>query len=328
MVEHLIWFERPIHPEMISELASNVRIIEPDSPSDPYGRIELGRGVIASSLPYTAKVMDRATNAFVIARTGIGYDQIDVDAATERGIAVCNTPDGPTVSTAEHTLALILAVAKRVSRAAMALKVTEGNYYSNHQAIELAGKTLGLIGFGRIARRVARGAQGIGMQVIAYDPLAQSDDFFVLRVDDLEQLLSASDVVSIHVPLTPDTKHLLDRTGLRLMKQGAILVNTSRGGVIDQEALLEALDAGHLFGAGLDVTDPEPLPPEHPLLNRADVVVTPHVASATSEGRARIFLTALAQAVTVLERRRPDHLVNPEVWEQVENRMMGIHRGQ
>lgn len=327
MAEDTIWFERPIHPELLDQIPPGMQIIEPTG-SDPYDGIDRARGVMASALPYTRTVIDRAARAFVIARTGIGLDLVDVNAATDRGIAVCNTPDGPTVSTAEHTVALLLAVAKRVTQAATALRNAEGNYYSSHQAIELEGKTLGLIGFGRIARRVARSAEGLGMRVIAYDPLAAGEVFFVQRLDDLEDLLASSDVVSIHVPLSKDTRHLMNRTRFESMRPGAILVNTSRGGVIDQDALLEAIDSGHLFAAGLDVTDPEPLPPDHPLLNRANVVVTPHVASGTIEGKVRIFLTALSQVLTVLKGQRPEHLVNPEVWARVEDRMAEANRGE
>lgn len=328
MDEATIWFERPIHPELLDQIPPDIQIIEPNPGSDPYDGIDRGRGVMASALPYTRTVIDRALTALVIARTGIGVDLVDVEAATNRGIAVCNTPDGPTVPTAEHTVALLLTAAKRVTQAATALRNAEGNYYSRYAAIELEGKTLGLIGFGRIARRVARAAEGLGMSVVAYDPLAAADGFFVQRLDDLDELLASSDVVSIHVPLTTDTRHLMNRTRFGLMRPGAILVNTSRGGVIDQAALLEALDSGRLFAAALDVTEPEPLPPDHPLLNRPNVVVTPHVASGTNEGRARIFLTALSEVLAVLKGQRPEHLVNPEVWPRVVDRISEANRGQ
>jgi phosphoglycerate dehydrogenase-like enzyme len=275
---------------------------------------------MASTLVYGVEVMDRARRLLVIARTGIGYDKVDVGAATDRGIAVCNTPEAPTVSTAEHALALILAAAKGLERAAAALRAGEGDYYNRHRATELEGKTLGLVGFGRIARRLARMAAALGMEVVAYDPLIEDDQFFVRRAGTLDDLMAESHVVSLHVPLTPGTRHLIDASRLANLRPGSILVNTARGEVVDQDALLAALDSGRLAAAGLDVTEPEPLPPSHPLLSHPAVVVTPHVASATEEGRTRIFRTALDQAVKVLQGRRPEHLVNPEVWTHLEQR--------
>jgi D-3-phosphoglycerate dehydrogenase len=323
MADLPIWFERVISPELLGQIGLTVEILGPGKASDPYTGIENAAGIMASVLPYTEAVMDRAANAVVIARTGIGMDAVDIGAATDRTIAVCNTPDGPTVSTAEHAIALILAVAKGLTRSAEALRLSEGNYYSHNQAIELDGKSIGLVGFGRIARRVGRAAQGLGMNVLAYDPFVSDEGFFANRVDSLDNLLALSDVVSIHVPLTTDTRYLFDRARFQTMRPGSILVNTSRGSVVDQNALIEALDSGQLFGAGLDVTDPEPLPPDHTLLHRVNVIVTPHVASGTSEGRERIFLTALAQVLMVLNGQRPDHLMNPEVWPHIEKRLAG-----
>ncbi len=262
--------------------------------------------------------MERAPHLRVICRTGIGVDKVDIAAATARGIAVCNTPDGPTVSTAEHTVALLLAAAKHITRSAQWLRAAETEMYRRHEAIELAGTTLGLIGYGRISRRVAQAAHGLGMEVVAFDPyLAETAFAGARRAATLVEVLGAADVVSVHVPLTTDTRHLFGAAEFDAMKAGAVFVNTSRGGVVDQEALLAALDSGRLMSAGLDVTDPEPLPPDHPLLNRNDVVVTPHVASATFAGRRRIFRSAFAQAVLVANGERPPHLVNPEVWDDL-----------
>ncbi len=321
---HPIWFERPVHPDLSGLVGPEVEMLGPGSAADPFAGIEGARGVMASTLTYGPEVMDRAGLLLVIARTGIGYDQVDLEAATQRGIAVCNTPDAPTVSTAEHTIALLLAVTKNVVGAAAALAGAAGGYYTTHRALELEGKTLGLVGFGRIARRVAQAAAGLGMKVTAYDPLVPAAEFFVDRASDLDELARQADVISIHVPLTPDTRHLFDRRRLRSMRPGSVLVNTSRGAVVDHGALLEVLQSGHLWGAALDVTDPEPLPADHPLLHRSDVVITPHVASGTAEGRQRIFTTALAQVLAVLNGGRPDHLVNAEVW--AERRGKADHR--
>ena len=314
-----VWFERAIPTEFGDEVGPSIEVVGPGTASDPFAGIDSAAGVIASVLSYNGAVMDRAKRVVAIVRTGIGFDRIDVEAATARGIAVCNTPDAPTVSTAEHAIALLLAVTKGVAASADRLRAGEPDLYSQHRAIELEGKILGLVGFGRIARRVAVVARALGMEVVAFDPFQDPDNVGVATMETLDDLLHVADVVSIHVPLTGDTRQLFDDGRFKAMKQGAFLINTSRGPVVNQTSLIAALDAGYLRGAGLDVTDPEPLPPDHPLLHRSDVVVTPHVASATAEGKRRIFRSAVAQMTAVLEGREPEHLVNPDVWPPARN---------
>jgi D-3-phosphoglycerate dehydrogenase len=311
-----VWFERVIAPELVPEVAAAVTILGPSTPDDPYAGLAAARAALASSMRYDAALMDRAPELRLIARTGIGYDLVDVAEATRRGIAVCNTPDAPTISTAEHAVTLILCVAKNVKVAETRLREGSGGYYARHTAIELDGKVLGLVGFGRIARRVAAMCAGIGMRVTIFDPFLPDAGVppTVTRVASLEALLRGADVVSVHVPLDDASRGMFGTDQFRLMKAGAVFVNTARGGLVDGDALLDALETGHLFGAGLDVTDPEPLPPSHPLLDRDDVVVTPHIASATSDSRVRIFRAAFEQVVTALAGERPAHLVNPEVW--------------
>jgi phosphoglycerate dehydrogenase-like enzyme len=263
--------------------------------------------------------MDRAPGLKVIARTGIGVDGVDVAAATERGIAVCNTPDGPTISTAEHAVTLMLSAAKNVGTARAALRTGGSDaYFAAHRGIELSGKVLGLVGLGRIGRHVARIARGLGMEVRFFDPFVAASDVpaGVIRVEALGDLLAGADVVSLHLPLTGSSRGMFGADQFASMKPGAIFINTARGGLVDQDALVATLEAGRLFGAGLDVTSPEPLPSDHPLLHRQDVVVTPHIASATTEGKARMFEIAFREAIAVIEGRRPEHLVNPEVWER------------
>jgi phosphoglycerate dehydrogenase-like enzyme len=168
---------------------------------------------------------------------------------------------------------------------------------------------------GRIGTTVARIAAGLDMQVIAHDPFVEGPALAGVRmVDTLERLLTEADVVSLHLPLTEETTHLVDAAALERMKPDSILINTARGGLVDHTALLTALEQGRLFGAGLDVTEPEPLAPDHPLLHRQDVVVTPHVAAATRAGKARLYKSAVEQTLQVLRGERPPHLVNPNVW--------------
>jgi D-3-phosphoglycerate dehydrogenase len=313
-----VWFEREILPDLVESVTAEAIILGPASatPGDPYRTLSAADGVVASVHRYDAALMDLAPNLKAISRTGIGYDKVDVLAATERGIAVCNTPDGPTISTAEHAVTLMMMVAKNVKRSEAELRGGGTDFYARHVGIELTGQTLGLVGFGRIARQVARIAEGLGMVVAAYDPYLDAATFGsdVARCDALERLLTRADVVSIHVPLTDDNAGLFGVELIQQMKLGSILINTARGGLIDHAALEAALDSGHLFGAGLDVTDPEPLPPDHALLTRFDVVVTPHVAAGTTGAKRRIFRAALGQVIQVINGQRPPSLVNPEVW--------------
>ncbi len=315
-----IWFERDMPQHLSATLAGVATPIGPGTatPNDLLSAIGLAEAAIASSLAtYDGPAMDRAPLLRVIARTGIGVDKVDLEAATQRGIAVCNTPDAPTISTAEHAITLMLTVAKQVPEALAALRGGGRDFFASHQGEELSGRTLGLAGIGRIGSRVAQMAAGFDMRVIAFDPFVDESAATaagIELVDSLDGLLAEADVVSLHVPLTAGTRHLIDGERLLLMKPGAILINTARGGLVDHDALLSAIEVGHLAGAGLDVTDPEPLPPDHPLLRRNDVVVTPHIAAATAAGKARLYESAVTQALQVLRGEYPNHLVNEMVW--------------
>ena len=314
-------------PALKPLIPSSIEVLGPSRADDIHAGIATAGAAIAARIRYNDNLFDLAPDLVAVCRTGIGCDAIDLEAATRRGVAVCNVPDGPTVSTAEHAVALLLAAAKRVVQSGNRLRKGRGNYFASHQAIELAGKTLGLVGFGRIARRVATIGSGIGMDILAYDPYLADADFCppVVRAAALAELLARSDVVSVHVPLTPDNARMFDADAFAGMKQGAVFVNAARGGLVDQEALVDALDSGHLFGAGLDVTNPEPLDPAHTLLHRPNVTVTPHIAAATGEARIRMFKSAISQALMVMDGRRPPHLVNPDSWDRVLVRL--AHRG-
>lgn len=294
--------------------STGIRILGPGDDRDPYRGVEDAAAVVAGVRRYDRNVMDRAPHLRVIARTGIGYDLVDLSAATERGIRVCNYPEGPTVPTAEHTMALLLAVAKRLTNLQRDLRNADHDAIAGHTSFELAGKLLGLVGWGRIARRVARAAAALGMSVTAYDPFLADDQFgTVTRSHDLDEMVSRADAVSIHAPLTEDSRGMFDHRRLRAMKRGAILINAARGGLVDTDALVEAITSGHLRAAGLDVTNPEPLPPDHPLLSLDNVLITPHTASWTQEAMRRMLLGAVDEVLAVLNGGSPAHLVNPEV---------------
>lgn len=320
-----IWFERRVSPELMPFVPSSVDMLGPGRDDDPLAGIAAAQAAIAARLDYDDPLFDRAPDLLGVFRTGIGYDTVDLEAATRRGIAACNVPQGPTVPTAEHSVALLLAAAKQLVRSGDRLRAGTGNYFSRHGAMELDGKTLGLVGYGRIARRVGAVGRALGMAVLAYDPYLPDEAFApdAERARTLEELLGRSDAVSVHIPMSAGNARMFDAGTFATMKKGALFVNAARGGLVDHDALIGALDSGHLSGAGLDVTDPEPLNPDHPLLHRSDVIVTPHVASATPEARERMFSGAVRQACMVLDGRRPPHLLNPDAWPGVLGRLAG-----
>lgn len=309
---HRVWFERAVLPRLEEEVAAMCAPLGPGRPGDEFAGIDRAEAIIAGSYEYTGAVMDLAPDLRVISRTGIGYDRVDIDAATKRHVVVCNAPDAPTISTAEHTIMLVLAVVKRLKESERRLRAGETDLYAGHDAVELDEKVLGLVGFGRIARRVAGVAAAMGMRVHTYDPYRKKSGE-VVNHETLAGLLAHADVVSVHVPLNDETTGMFGAEQFATMKPGSVFVNTARGGLVDHEALLDSLEQEHLMGAGLDVTDPEPLPPDHGLLHRENVVVTPHVATATDAAKERLLMDALEQALQVLDGRRPPNVVNPEV---------------
>ena len=316
-----IWFERTLpreHAHLVEGLARPLGYGREPS-ADPMAEIAQAEAVVASAkVVYDGALMDRAPALKVIARTGVGYDNISVPEATARGICVCYTPDAPTISTAEHTLALMLAAAKQLKRynRAMIAQPT-ADHITGYYGLELHGRRLGLVGLGRIGARVAHVARALGMSVAAYDPFVtpgRAAELGVEMASSLEALLSEADVVSLHVPATPETRHMINAQRLAQMKAGAYLINAARGALVDEAALLNALESGHLSGAGLDVFDCEPPPGDHPLLSRDDVIATPHLAGPSPAGRQRMWEGAISQALQVLRNERPAHLLNPDVW--------------
>lgn len=257
--------------------------------------------VLAGMRRWDAASMAKGSRLRVISRIGVGYDTVDVAAATAAGITVCYAPHAPTVSTAEHTVALMMAITKDLggSRA----RAREGHTGGPATTLELDGRVLGLLGFGRIARRVASVGAALGMTVIAHDPFLATDpsvDWAPATPVSFDELWRGSDVVSLHAPGTGATRHIVNTETLAMMRTGSFLVNCARGSLVDQDALLHALDGGWLAGAGLDVTEPEPLPVDHPLLCHPHVLVTPHVASGTAAGRRRLYAHAIENALATL----------------------------
>ena len=267
--------------------------------------------IVRSATKVTRAAIAAGTRLEVIGRAGAGVDTIDVDAATERGIIVMNTPGGNTTAVAEHTLALLLALARRVAVADATL--TAGRWEKNRlQGVELLGKTLGILGLGRIGGEVARRALGFRMQVLAYDPYLTREAAERLGVDsvELDELLTRSDFITIHTPLTGDTRHLIGEAELARMKPGVRLINCARGGIIDEAALARALASGQVGGAGIDVFEQEPPPADHPLLRFEQVVLTPHLGAATDEAQSAVALAIADQVADVLVRGVVSNAVN------------------
>jgi D-3-phosphoglycerate dehydrogenase len=267
--------------------------------------------IVRSATRVTRPVIEAATDLVVVGRAGAGVDNIDVDAATERGVIVMNTPGSNTIAVAEHTIALLLAQARNVPQAHGALK--NGQWEKSRFAgIEVYNKTLGIVGLGRIGSEVARRALGLGMKVITYDPYLTRDAAQRLGVESVElaELLQRSDFISVHTPLTADTRGLLGESQLALMKPGVRLINCARGGVIDETALAEAIRAGRVAGAALDVFETEPLPAGHPLLSLDRVVVTPHLAASTAEAQSTVSLAIAEQVAAVFVRGAVLNAVN------------------
>jgi D-3-phosphoglycerate dehydrogenase len=247
--------------------------------------------IVRSATRVDAAMLEGAPDLKVVGRAGVGVDNIDVAAASERGVAVMNSPGGNTISASELTMALMLAVARRVTEADRSIR--EGRWErATLQGIELRGKTLGVIGAGRIGWEVAQRCRAFGMRVIVYDPylaLDRADELHPLLVS-LDRLIESSDIITLHVPLNAETRGMIGTDALGRMKKGAFVINVSRGGVVDEDALALALTDGRIAGAGLDVYEHEPIPPDSPLLQAPNLVLTPHLGASTKEAQIQVAL--------------------------------------
>jgi D-3-phosphoglycerate dehydrogenase len=266
--------------------------------------------VVRSATKLTADVIERATNLKVIGRAGVGVDNVDVEAATRRGIVVANAPESTVVSAAEHTIGLLVALARNIPQAHAALK--QGRWErKTYGGIELAGKTLGVLGFGRIGQQVARRALGLGMRVVAYDPYVAAERFRELgaeRVETPEDVYDAAEFITLHLPLTDETRQSIDASAFARMRDGVRIVNAARGQLVDEPALVDALKSGKVAGAALDVFSAEPY--SGPLLELDNVVVTPHLAASTDEAQDRAGVIVAEQVAAALEGGLVSNAVN------------------
>ena len=252
--------------------------------------------VVRSETKVTAELMDAGARLRVIGRAGVGVDNIDVGAATARGIVVMNAPDGNTITTAEHTMALLVALARRVPQACASLKAGRWEK-KKFVGVELQGKTLGVVGLGRIGRVVANRAQGFGMSVVAFDPFVSPDAAREAGMEllPLEEVFARADFLTVHTPLTAETRGIIGAQAFARMKRGVRVINCARGGLVDERALLVAIKEGTVAGAALDVFEQEPPPSDHPLLALDEVIVTPHLGASTKEAQEGVAVTVAEQ---------------------------------
>lgn len=308
----------PSGPESIADFAQCTGMDEYESVEDALDDIDRYDAVIVRVADLDADVIDRADTLRVIAKHGAGLDNVAVDAASRRGIVVCNTPGANARSVGEHAVTLLFALRRNLRPADR--HVRSGKWdRSEFTGHELTGDTLGLFGFGAIAHEVADLVQGMGQTVLTYDPYVPDDEIpaRVARVTEFSDLFARSDAVSIHAPLTDETHHAVSTDELEALGERGILINSSRGPIVDEAALLEALETGALGGAGLDTFEEEPPGEDHPLYDRDDVLLTPHVGGVTDEALARMSKRSARNIRSVYNGEFPPSTVNRRALDEV-----------
>lgn len=269
--------------------------------------------IVRSGVRVTREVFAAAPQLKAVARAGVGVDNIDVEAATEHGVVVMNTPGGNTISTAEHTFALMLALARQLPAGDASMRAGKWDR-KNFMGVELRGKTLGLLGFGRIGQAVGKRALAFEMNVIAYDPLLPDDAFAALGVQRVttDALYAQADFISLHVPLLDTTRAMINADAIARMKNGVRIINAARGALIHDADLAAALQSGKVAGAALDVFEPEPPAPDNPLLGLPQVIHTPHLAASTSDAQVTVAIEAAELIVAALLHGSYANVVNPQ----------------
>ncbi len=313
-----IYVTEPIHDDALALLRKHADV---DVGSDSIGRSEIlarvapAETILSKTDPVIidAELMAAAPRLRMVARHGTGYSNVDIDHATANGIAVTVTAGANIVAVSEYTVGMMLTAARCLPQASAACAKGAPERH-NFAGVQISGKTFGIIGVGRIGRAVVERVAALGMRVLAYHPRPSAKDLvdLPLQLVDLETLLQESDVVSLHVPLKPDTTNLINARELAMMKPQAILLNLSRGGVVNENALYEALSHDHIFGAATDVLAHEPVRADEPLLGLSNCIVLPHIAAMTFESQREIAMTAAGQCLEVLAGRVPQYIVNPD----------------
>jgi D-3-phosphoglycerate dehydrogenase len=315
---------KPIHEDALALLAQEVEVLTPfkASPAEIKAMLPDVQGMIlcAGMKMDASTIAEVASSMEVIGRHGAGLDIVDVDSATGHGIPVVFTPLGPTESTAEHAFLLMMAVARKLTF--LDRSVRAGNFHVRDQVVgtELQGKKVGVVGFGNIGRRFAEMCRGaLQMEIYAYDPFIAPQkiaDWGAVYQESVLMMAAQVDFLSLHIPATPDTHHIVDAAVLEALGPKGYLINCARGPVVDEQALLQALQENRIAGAALDVFDPEPPQADNPLFALDNVVLTPHLASFTDEGRQRMGLMVAEDVLRVLRGEAPRYLANPAVFDK------------
>ncbi|MBC7319116.1 hydroxyacid dehydrogenase [bacterium] len=313
---------QPIHESGINLLKSAGFEVVYASSSDPKvvaKEIKGIDGVIVRAAPFTSEIIEQADALKVISRHGVGVDNIDIESASKKGILVLNTPGVNDVSVAEHTIAIILALSKRIKDIDNAVRVGNFNIREEYSIIDIDGKTLGIIGFGRIGSLVAKKCKNaFNMRILVYDPYVDKER--VKEVDgelvDLETLLRESDFVTIHAPLNDETRGLIGERELRMMKSSAFIINMARGPIWDENAVARALSEGWIRGAGTDVFEEEPPDKDNPLLKLNNIILSPHMAALTKECVIRMAVGSAQGVIDVLTGKKPKSIVNYSLLEK------------
>lgn len=319
-----VLIDRPLHPDALKLLSENAEVIEifNDNKEAINAALKIADGVICSAaLKMRKPEISMSGNLKVIGRPGVGYDSVDVEESSKHNIPLVYTPDGPTESVAEHVIALMLMCTKSINLVQKALKV-DGDFgiRTKVTGIEVQGKTMGLVGFGRIGQRVGEiAALGFGMKVVVFDPYLNEKTVSFPKYEKLEtlnELLEISDVVSLHIPFMETTADLFGVDEFRRMKNTAFLINTARGGVVNENALINAIESKEIAGAGLDVYAQEPPEKDNRLFSFDNVITTPHLSSFTYDGKRKMGLGVVQGVLDVLNGKKPEFLVNGEIWNQ------------
>lgn len=279
--------------------------------------------LVRSQTTVTPKIIEAGAKLKVIGRAGVGVDNINLEAATKRGIVVINAPDGNTITTCEHAFAMMMALARHIPQA-YAKTITGVWDKKSYLGVELRGKTLGVLGMGRIGSEVAKRAKAFGMNILAYDPFLTEDraEKLEVKIATVDDIVRNADFITVHTPLTPQTKHMISRPQFEVMKKGMRIVNCARGGVIDEMALVEALDAGIVAGAAFDVFEKEPPQADHPFLSNPKIIVTPHLGASTVEAQENVAIDVSEQVLHILRSEPFINAVNiPPVAPSVMNKL-------
>ena len=324
LITDIAWPDLEIEKDVLAAVDGEVMLAGDGTPDEIIALAPQADAILTCWKDVPAEALDIAPNCQMVSRYGIGLDNIPIGRATELGMLVTNVPDFCLEEVSDHVMALLLATARQLFPLARTPERSGWTRETPRPIPRVKGQTLGLIGFGNIARARVPKALGFGLRVIAYTPRLRPQDApqGVEVTNDLSEMLAASDYVSIHCPLTEETAHLIDDAALAQMKSDALLINTSRGGVIDEEALTRALREGRIGGAALDVTDPEPPSGDNPLLTLENVIVTPHAAFYSVAATAELARKAAENVVTVLRGEVPKTLINAEVLDQENCRLV------